>query len=72
MIKLMGTELNQRAAELVADARGVTLAEAFHDEEDGLSPASHALARYFDLRAASIYSGSSEIHRNLIARQLVG
>ena len=34
--------------------------------------AARAMARHFCLRAASIYSGTSETQRNLIARQLLG
>lgn len=70
LIKLLGTELNQKASELALDACGPAAAPALADDGP-MEPGPHAAARYFDLRAASIYSGSSEVHRNLIARNLL-
>jgi len=57
MLKTLATELNQRISEFGLDA-----ASAF------AMPAK----RYFATRAASIYSGTNEIHRNLLARHLFG
>ena len=59
LLKTVATELHQRVAELALDAAGV---EAF--------PA--AARKYLNARAASIYSGTNETHRNLLAAQLVG
>jgi len=56
MLKTLATELNQRITERGLDAAGAA----------GLTA-----KRYFATRAASIYSGTSEIHRNLIARHLL-
>jgi acyl-CoA dehydrogenase len=61
MLKSQATELNQRISELALERAGYG---AFRD--DGLSA-----KRYLATRAASIYSGTNEIHRNLIGRYLL-
>ncbi|HTW35407.1 MAG TPA: acyl-CoA dehydrogenase family protein [Rhizomicrobium sp.] len=57
MLKTLATELNQRISEFGLDAAGAAALPA---------------KRYFATRAASIYSGTNEIHRNLLARHLLG
>jgi len=59
LLKTVATELHQRVAELALDAAGT---EAF--------PA--AARKYLNARAASIYSGTNETHRNLLAAHLIG
>lgn len=61
MLKTQATELNQRISEL-----DLSLAGYEASEDLGL-----VAKRYFATRAASIYSGTNEIHRNLIARHLL-
>nr|WP_290915214.1 acyl-CoA dehydrogenase family protein [Hyphomonas sp. 34-62-18] len=56
MLKLIATELHQAITEVGLDG-----------DPDG----DFALAKYFATRAASIYSGTSEIHRNILYRSLV-
>ena len=55
MMKLRASELHQEITEVALEA-------APHDEK--------ALAKYFFTRAATIYSGTSEIHRNSLARAI--
>ncbi|HEV2365596.1 MAG TPA: acyl-CoA dehydrogenase family protein [Caulobacteraceae bacterium] len=61
MLKLVGSELHQRLVELEMEIAGPASLEA-----GGLS-----MARHFSVRAASIYSGSSETQRNVLARELL-
>lgn len=63
MLKLMGTELNQQVSELALDIAGYSAAA-----RDALGAAAHEMAKYLSLRAATIYSGTSETHRNILAR----
>jgi acyl-CoA dehydrogenase len=75
MLKLIGSELHQRVCELAMEAAGpqagASLAAIGINGED-LDLGARAMARHLCLRAASIYSGTSETQRNLIARQLIG
>ncbi len=74
MMKLIGSELHQRIAELAMEAAGpaaaASLAATGRDEPE-LDIAAMATARHFSVRAASVYSGTSETQRNLIAGQLL-
>ena len=74
VLKLIGSELHQRVAELAMEvtgaARGVAL-EPFHDAAGQLADGARATAKHFATRAASIYSGSSETQRNVIAGVLL-
>ena len=73
VLKLIGSELHQRVAELAMEitgtARGVAL-DLFRDDEGLLADGARATAKHFATRAASIYSGSSETQRNVIAQAL--
>ncbi len=75
MLKVIGSELHQRVCELAMEAAGpqagASLAAIGINGED-LDLGARAMARHLCLRAASIYSGTSETQRNLIARQLIG
>ncbi|HEY1929500.1 MAG TPA: acyl-CoA dehydrogenase family protein [Caulobacteraceae bacterium] len=80
MLKTVGTEMMQRLDELALDAIGAWAAadqsefRAPGSNTPGVGPA-HALtvtARYLNDRAASIYGGSNEIQRDILARQLLG
>lgn len=66
MLKLIGTELHQRVTALAAELAAPHGAPSLQADPD--DPAAGAVARYFAVRAATIYSGSSEIHRNVLAQ----
>ncbi len=70
MLKLLGSELHQRVAELAMEIVGPYRLPAFalfHDEDSELADGARATAKHFATRAASIYSGTSETQRNVIA-----
>lgn len=68
LLKLVATELHQRVTEASLEAAGLTALPA------GDKNASGALSarKYFNTRAASIYSGTNETHRNVLAATLLG
>lgn len=80
LLKIQSTEAMQKIDELGIEAAGIygaveqTAARqplsqlAYVGPEDALT----AMPRYFNNRAASIYGGSNEIQRNLIAKLLLG
>lgn len=80
ILKLKGSELEQATAELLMDVAGPYglpyLCE--EDRESGKAPpigpnwAAMAAPTYFYSRAVSIYSGSSEIQKNVIAKGILG
>lgn len=68
MMKTLASELHQRIVTATLDIVGP---EALRPRPDAASPADgFAARRYLATRAASIYSGTSETHRNLIWRNL--
>lgn len=70
MLKLLGSELHQRVAELAMEIAGPFRLPAqalFHDEDGDLADGARATAKHLATRAASIYSGTSETQRNVIA-----
>jgi len=73
VLKLKGTELQQAVSELVLDLGG-TLALASGAAEGSDVPAWARLSAptYLNLRKASIYGGSNEIQRQIIAGTILG
>ncbi len=74
MLKITGTEIQQALTELMMQAAG-PLAAAFAptDEADDFDAFTAALApRYCNFRKTSIYAGSNEIQRNIIAKLSLG
>ena len=76
ILKIRGTELLQRVGELTMEAVGYY---GFPDERaiganERLGPefALGAAGRYFNDRKVSIYAGSNEIQRNIIAKAILG
>jgi acyl-CoA dehydrogenase len=80
MLKMQGTEAMQRIDELAIEALGVYGAV---DQPEARAPGSNvvpvgpaegliAMARYLNNRAGSIYGGSNEIQRDIIARLVLG
>ncbi|MBJ7498711.1 MAG: acyl-CoA dehydrogenase family protein [Sphingopyxis sp.] len=69
-LKILGTEAAQRIDTLACEAAG----HAAWADADGQTPADLAVAvpRYLNDRAATIYAGSNEIQRDLIARTMLG
>ena len=80
LLKIRGTEMQQRISELIMQAvdchaapclpegrePGGNEAPVGPDHAAGLAPA------YFNLRKASIYGGTNEIQRNILARMVLG
>lgn len=76
MLKLLGSELHQRVAELAMEIQGVGRVPglaAILDEadDDALALGARAMAKHLATRAATIYSGTSETQRNVIAGALL-
>ncbi len=74
MLKLTGTELHQRVVELAAEISGPYGAGALAAigvNGIELDRGARAMAKHFAVRAATIYSGASEMQRNVIAKQLL-
>jgi pimeloyl-CoA dehydrogenase large subunit len=80
VLKLRGTELQQRITELTLQAAGPhglvgeNLDAPLGHNEDEIAPEWMRLAAptYFNTRKVTIYGGSNEIQRNIIAKQILG
>jgi alkylation response protein AidB-like acyl-CoA dehydrogenase len=70
IFKMYGTELQQRRSALLVNIRGFKglgwSGDAFSEDEI------EGMRNYLSERAASIYSGSNEIQRNIIAKRVLG
>jgi hypothetical protein len=74
MLKIKGTEIQQALTELMLEAAGPeALAIEHADGSASADPYRAALARrYCNMRKTTIYAGSNEIQRNIIAKQALG
>jgi hypothetical protein len=78
LLKIKGTEIQQRLTELLVEAVGVYAApDARFLPHDGNRPVGPDYARgatqtYLNMRKTSIYGGSNEIQRNIIAKMVLG
>ena len=73
VLKLKGSELQQAVSELVVDLAGpASLASGAGDDSDLPGWARRATPVYLNLRKASIYGGSNEIQRQIIAKTILG
>jgi len=80
MTKIKGTEISQKVTELAIDAVGLNaMPWQPHAIEPGkpqpfVGPeyALTVMAKYLNTRATSIYGGSNEIQRNIIAKMVLG
>ncbi|MBI1188723.1 MAG: pimeloyl-CoA dehydrogenase large subunit [Alphaproteobacteria bacterium] len=80
LLKIKGTEIQQRLTELTLEAVNHYAAPYFRGfpqdggNEFGIGPdyAHHAAPNYFNMRKTSIYGGSNEIQRNIIAKMVLG
>jgi alkylation response protein AidB-like acyl-CoA dehydrogenase len=80
ILKMRGSDLEQKLTSLIIEALGTQALRHWQDpsSEDALSNAIFdpddepgAMGTHLFLRAATIYSGSNEIQRNIIAKQLL-
>ena len=73
MLKIRGTEIQQSITELMMQAAGPQ-AQPFMGVDGGQVDAltSRFSPRYFNYRKTSIYAGSNEIQRNIIAKMTLG
>ncbi len=79
LLKIKGSEIQQRITELALEAVGHYGAPYFRgfgegDNEHPIGPdyAHHAAPSYFNMRKTTIYGGSNEIQRNIIAKMVLG
>jgi alkylation response protein AidB-like acyl-CoA dehydrogenase len=79
-LKIKGTEIQQRVTELALEAAGHYGAPYFRgfptdgDNMHAIGPdyAHRTAPTYFNVRKTSIYGGSNEIQRNIIAKMVLG
>jgi len=73
ILKLVGTELYQEITELAMDALGHDALGWFDSPDEAMPSHSRYIASQWNyLRAVTIYGGSNEIQRNVIAKQILG
>ncbi len=73
VLKLKGTELQQAVTELVVDLAGpASLASGADDDSDLPWWTRRSTPVYLNFRKASIYGGSNEVQRQIIARTILG
>jgi alkylation response protein AidB-like acyl-CoA dehydrogenase len=81
VLKVRGSEIQQALTDLMMQVGGLealvhpwTLPEVSGADGEPLVPAdqAHMAQQFFDRRKLTIYGGSAEIQRNIIARQIVG
>ncbi|MFZ4071890.1 MAG: acyl-CoA dehydrogenase family protein [Caulobacterales bacterium] len=80
LLKIKGTEIQQRLTELTLEAAGhygAPYFRGFPKDGDNAFPigpdyGAHAAPSYFNMRKTSIYGGSNEIQRNIIAKMVLG
>jgi alkylation response protein AidB-like acyl-CoA dehydrogenase len=77
ILKIKGVELRQAASELLLYVAGPAAMESRgeFDDDDGETAFESSMATvapvYFNLRAASIYGGSTEVQKNIIAKSVL-
>ena len=78
ILKLKGSELQQATTELLLEVIG-PYALPYRPDEDGSNQppvgpeyASEIAPLYFNWRKVSIYGGSNEIQRNIVAKAILG
>ena len=80
LLKIKGTEIQQRLTELALEAAGhygAPYFRGFPNDGDNAHPigpdhAHRTAPNYFNTRKTSIYGGSNEIQRNIIAKMVLG
>jgi len=73
ILKIVGTELHQQLTELTMDAMGHAALGWLDSPEEALPEGERWVASQFNyLRANTIYGGSNEIQKNIIAKHILG
>lgn len=80
LLKIKGSEIQQDISELMMDALGRyafahdahAWADGVHDDPIGPADAGPLAGIYFNTRKVSIYGGSNEIQRNILAKAALG
>ena len=73
MLKIRGTEVQQMITELMMQAVGPRAQPRAAVDDGVIDPFTSRLApRYMNMRKTSIYAGSNEIQRNIIAKMTLG
>jgi hypothetical protein len=80
LLKVRGSEIQQQLTELKMQALGQyalpwipeSLEAGWQGEPEGADSWGALTGRYFNMRKTSIYSGSNEIQRNIIAQRILG
>jgi alkylation response protein AidB-like acyl-CoA dehydrogenase len=80
ILKIKGSEIQQRLTELAMEAVGPyalpfqreALEEGWNEEPIGPDYAAPLAPHYFNYRKTSIYGGSNEIQKNVIAKMILG
>ena len=72
VLKLRGSQLQQVATELLVEVAGPDALPANGDEIASPAWAQTSAPRYLNYRKTSIYGGSSEVQRNIIASTILG
>jgi len=80
ILKIRGSEIQQQLGELLMECAGAyalpyvpqSLERGYCGPIAGTADLSGLAAQYFDLRKVSIYGGTSEVQKNLIARSILG
>jgi alkylation response protein AidB-like acyl-CoA dehydrogenase len=70
LLKIKGTELQQAISELILQAVG-PYALPFGGASPGPAHAANRAAQYLNLRKLSIYGGSNEIQKNIVAQMIL-
>jgi alkylation response protein AidB-like acyl-CoA dehydrogenase len=72
ILKIKGSELQQATSELLMQVLGPQSMRAYGDENDWSDWTSTITANYFNWRKVSIFGGSNEIQKSIIARSILG
>ncbi len=80
MLKIRGTEIRQQLTELTIEALGYyqvpfeqeQLTDRWNEPSIGPDYAAPQMPQYLFSRAATIYGGTNEIQRNIIAKMVLG
>jgi alkylation response protein AidB-like acyl-CoA dehydrogenase len=72
MLKIRGTEIQQRLTELAMEAGGAQAMRVSDADGPEAQFAARLGPRYCNFRKTSIYAGSNEIQRNIMAKMMLG